>query len=84
MATLDLSIFQDAAPYLRMSETETLALQTQKPDGENVVIELSLAVVSRPFSKQHLRTGLLSKIIFLQGGVQRSLPGDFTVCLDES
>ena len=27
------SIFQDAAPYLRMSQEELLVLQTQKPDG---------------------------------------------------
>ncbi|XP_039257328.1 myosin-7-like [Styela clava] len=34
MATLDLSMFQDAAPYLRMSQQELLELQTQKPDGK--------------------------------------------------
>lgn len=34
MATLDLSQFQDAAPYLRMSAMEIMELQNQKPDGK--------------------------------------------------
>lgn len=90
MATLDLSMFQDAAQYLRMSQQEMLELQTQKPDGKKYAwvpdkqhAYLQGEVISSEGGKAKLKTLEEGKEVTLkEDDVQLMNPPRYNKCED--